>query len=132
MSANTQEDHAEHIVPPGIYLAVFLVLLGGTALTIWVAFHDWGAWNNPIALTIATIKASLVVLYFMHLRYSPKLTTLVLAVTLSMMLVLMGITSADYLTRNTKTRFYTERAEFPASEAPVGAIPAAPAATTTH
>ena len=127
MSANHQEEHEEHIVPPGVYIAVFLVLLVGTALTIWVAFHDWGAWNNPIALTIATIKASLVVLYFMHLRYSPKLTTLVLAVTLSMMLVLMGITSADYLTRNTATRFYTEQSQFPAHAAPAAASPAAPA-----
>jgi cytochrome c oxidase subunit 4 len=132
VSANPQEKHEEHIVPPGVYLAVFLCLLAGTALTIWVAFHDWGAWNNPIALVIATVKASLVVLYFMHLRYSPRLTTLVLAVTLSMMLVLMGMTSADYLTRNTTTRFYTERAQFPAQEAPAGAQHEATTASASH
>jgi cytochrome c oxidase subunit 4 len=127
VSASHHDSSEEHIVPPSVYITVFLALVVGTIVTIWVAFHNWGAMNNVIALVIATAKASLVVLYFMHLRYSPKLTALVLAVTLSMMLVLMGITSADYLTRNTGTRFYTERSQFPASPPDPGSAPPPPA-----
>ncbi len=65
---------SEHIVSLKIYLSIFLALLAGTALTVWAGLHDFpGQLNVVIALTIAVIKATLVVLYFMHVRYSPRL-----------------------------------------------------------
>src|SRR5205085_10239795 len=64
---------SEHIVSVRIYLTIFLVLLAGTALTVIAAFHDF-PWklNAIVALTIATIKGTFVVLYFMHVRYSSR------------------------------------------------------------
>ncbi len=107
--------HRHHIISPWVYLAVFLALVVGTILTVWVAFHNFGVWNKPIALGIATIKATLVVLYFMHVRYSSRLTALVILVSLLMLATLLGFTATDYLTRGNKRTFYTENAPFPGS-----------------
>jgi len=63
---------SEHIVSPKIYLVIFLTLMAGTAITVWAAFQNFGKFNIVIALAIATFKATLVVLYFMHARYSPS------------------------------------------------------------
>ena len=57
---------SEHIVSPKIYLVIFLTLMVGTAVTVWAAFQNFGQFNIVIALAIATFKATLVVLYFMH------------------------------------------------------------------
>ena len=65
---------SEHIVPLRIYVSIFAALLVGTALTVWAGLHDFpGQLNVIIALTIAVVKATLVVLYFMHVRYSSRL-----------------------------------------------------------
>ncbi len=65
---------SDHVVPVKVYLAIFFSLMIFTALTVWVAFIDLGLLNTFVALTIACIKATLVVLYFMHVRYSSRLT----------------------------------------------------------
>jgi cytochrome c oxidase subunit 4 len=66
---------------------------------VWAAFVDLGVWNPVIALAIATTKAVLVVLYFMHVRYSSKLTMLTVGAGIFMFLTLISLTLADYISR---------------------------------
>lgn len=81
------------------YFGVFAALMIFTTLTVWAAFQHLGAWNTPIALGIAVTKAVLVALIFMHLRYSPRLTSLVVAASVLWLAILIVITISDYLTR---------------------------------
>ena len=90
---------AHHIVGPSVYVVILFALLVGTGLTVWASFVDLGAWNPVIALAIATTKATLVVLYFMHVRYSSKLTMLTIGAGIFMFLVLISLTLADYISR---------------------------------
>jgi cytochrome c oxidase subunit 4 len=104
-----QEQHEHHIVSPVTYMIIFGALLVGTALTVLASYFDLGEWHiapgltlfwNPVvALAIATTKMMLVVLFFMHVKYSPKLTKLTVASGLFMFLVLVGMTLSDYFTR---------------------------------
>jgi cytochrome c oxidase subunit 4 len=91
---------SEHIVPIRIYVTIFLLLLFGTGLTVVAAFYDF-PWqlNTIIALTIATAKATLVVLYFMHVRYSIRLVWVMVASALFWMAILFALTFSDYSTR---------------------------------
>jgi len=91
---------SEHIVPVRIYVTIFLVLLSGTALTVVAAFYDF-PWqlNTVVALTIATLKATFVVLYFMHVRYSSRLVWVIVASALFWMGILFALTLSDYFTR---------------------------------
>jgi len=92
---------SEHIVPVRIYLIIFLALLIGTGLTVWAGLRDFpGPMNVIIALTIACIKATLVVLYFMHLRYSSKLVWVILASAIFWLAILFALTFSDYWTRS--------------------------------
>ena len=93
------EAAAHHVVSPVIYVMIVLALLFFTALTVWASFQDWGAWNPVVALAIACTKAVLVVLFFMHVKYSSKLTKLTVGAGLFTFLVLVGMTMADYFTR---------------------------------
>jgi cytochrome c oxidase subunit 4 len=88
-----------HVVPVRVYLAIFAALMVFTAITVAVAFFDLGALNNVVMLSIAVIKATLVVLFFMHVRYSTRLIPLVVAGGVFFLLILLGITMSDYLTR---------------------------------
>jgi cytochrome c oxidase subunit IV len=88
-----------HVVSKKIYFLIFVALLILTAVTVKVAFMDLGRGNTILALTIAVTKALLVILYFMHVRYSPKLTRLVLLGGFLWLLFLIGITMSDYLSR---------------------------------
>ena len=94
---------SEHIVPKSTYYAIFGALMVGTALTVGAAFVDLGPLNTIVALSIAITKASLVVLFFMHVKYSPKLTWLVVIGSVFWLLLLLGITLGDYLTRGMRT-----------------------------
>jgi cytochrome c oxidase subunit 4 len=92
---------SEHIVSLKIYVAIFLALMVGTALTVWAGLRDFpGQLNVIIALTIAVIKATLVVLYFMHVRYSSRLIWIVFGSALFWLGILFALTLSDYLTRN--------------------------------
>ena len=93
---------SEHIVSPKIYLAIFTTLMAGTGITVWAAFQNFGKFNIVIALAIATIKATLVVLYFMHARYSPKRTQLVIVCSVFWLAIMLTLTLADYNTRGTR------------------------------
>jgi cytochrome c oxidase subunit 4 len=90
---------AQHIVGPRVYVVILFALLLGTGLTVWASFVDLGVWNPVIALAIATTKATLVVLYFMHVRYSSRLTMLTVGAGIFMFLVLISLTLADYISR---------------------------------
>jgi cytochrome c oxidase subunit 4 len=83
----------------GAYFAVFAALMVLTALTLWAAYQHLGIWNTPVALAIATTKAVMVVLIFMHLRSSPKLTVIVVATSVLFLAFLVLVTASDYLTR---------------------------------
>jgi len=103
----TEQEH--HIVSPGTYIVILLALLLGTALTVLASYFDLGEWHiapgltlfwNPVvALAIASTKMILVVLFFMHVKYSPKLTKLTVASGAFMFLVLIGMTLSDYFSR---------------------------------
>ena len=88
--------HEPHIVPIPIYLAVFGALMFGTWLTVWAAGRDFGALNTVVALGIAVTKATLVVLFFMHVKYSPRLTQLVVAAAVVFLVLLVAGTLTDY------------------------------------
>ena len=88
-----------HIASPRLYVTVFLALLGLTALTVAVSRLELGVLHAPVALAIATGKATLVFLFFMHLLHSPRLTWVILAGALFFMGILFTLTLADYLSR---------------------------------
>lgn len=86
--------------PLKTYFAIWITLLAGTALTVYAANLDLGRFNAAVALTIATIKATLVALFFMHVWHaSEKLTKLVVIAALFFLLLLLGLTMTDYATR---------------------------------
>jgi cytochrome c oxidase subunit 4 len=92
-------EHAHHIVSPRIYVIIILALLLGTAITVWASYIDLGPWNPVIALAIACTKATLVVLFFMHVKYSTKLTKLTVGAGLFTFLALISMTLSDYISR---------------------------------
>jgi len=88
-----------HVVPLKIYFAVFGALMVFTAITVGAAYVDMGALNNVVMIAIAVIKATLVVLFFMHVRYSTRLIPLVVVGGVFFLLVMFGITMSDYVSR---------------------------------
>jgi len=92
-------EHEHHIVSPMVYLAIFAALLVGTAITVGASFIDLGVWNPIIALAIACTKATLVVLFFMHVKYSTKLTKLTVGAGIFTFLTLISMTLADFVSR---------------------------------
>jgi cytochrome c oxidase subunit IV len=91
---------SEHIVSPRVYLGIILTLMALTGATVWAATLELGPLNIVVALTIATCKATLVILYFMHARYSPRRTQLVIIAGIFWLAILIFMTMADYLTRS--------------------------------
>ncbi len=91
---------SEHIVSPKIYAVIFLALMAGTFLTVFAAGRDFGRMNIVIALGIATIKATLVILFFMHGKYSSRRTKLVIVSGFFWLAIMLGLTIADYSTRH--------------------------------
>ena len=92
---------SEHIVHPRVYITIFLALMLGTGLTVLAAFRDFpGPLNAVVAMTIAVVKATLVVLYFMHVRYSSRLIWLIISAALFWLAILFALTISDYWTRS--------------------------------
>jgi len=87
------------VVPVKIYVAVFVTLLIMTAATTVISGIDLGPWNTVVALGIAVFKASLVVLFFMHAKYSPRLTHMVILAGIFWFALLLLITFSDFATR---------------------------------
>ena len=89
----------DHVVPVRTYFAVFATLLVLTAVTTTAAFLDFRALSVAVALAIAIFKATLVLLYFMNVRYSPRLVPLALVAAIFWFLILVVLTLSDYETR---------------------------------
>jgi cytochrome c oxidase subunit 4 len=90
---------SDHVVPVKIYVAIFVTLLVMTAATTAISGIDMGPWNTVVALAIAVFKASLVVLFFMHAKYSPKLTRVVIFGGVFWLAILLLITFSDFASR---------------------------------
>ena len=90
---------SHHVPSLKLYFTVFGILMVGTALTVLVAFYDLGPLNNVMMLTIAIVKALFVVLYFMHVRWSSRLTWVVAASGFFWLLIMFTFTMTDYLSR---------------------------------
>ncbi len=91
--------NADHIVSAKSYIAVFVVLLVMTATTTAVSFVNLGPWNTVVALAIAFFKAALVALIFMHVRWSTRLTQIVVVGGIFWLMILMVLTFSDFATR---------------------------------
>jgi cytochrome c oxidase subunit 4 len=88
-----------HVTPIRVYLMVFGILMVGTALTVWAAFLELGAFNDIVAMAIAVTKATFVVLYFMHVRHSTRLTKITVVAGFLWLAILVALTLSDYFTR---------------------------------
>ena len=95
--------HNEHVVPKRVYYVVFAILMLCTYLTVQIAFFDLGPLNTIAALVIAVLKATLVVLFFMHVKYSTRLTWAVVLGSIFWFAILLAMTMGDYLTRGWRT-----------------------------
>ena len=93
----------DHILPTRVYYTIFGLLMLCTYLTVQIAFFDLGRLNAIAALGIAVFKATLVVLYFMHVKYSPKLTWAVVLGSVFWLSIMLVLTMGDYLTRAWRT-----------------------------
>jgi cytochrome c oxidase subunit 4 len=94
-----QSGHVGHVVPVSTYIIVFISLMAGTALTTGVAYIDLGRWNTVVALTIAVTKMTLVVLFFMHVKYATGLTRVVILAGFFWLGIMITLSCSDELTR---------------------------------
>jgi cytochrome c oxidase subunit 4 len=94
-----QQHGDHHIVSPMVYLTIFIILLICTGLTVAASYVELYAWNAVVAIAIGCFKATLVVLYFMHVKYSSKLTKLTVGAGIFTFLILVGMSLADYFSR---------------------------------
>jgi len=92
-----------HVIPTRVYYTIFAILMACTGLTVWIAFLDLGPLNTIAALGIAVFKATLVVLFFMHVKYSTRLTWAVVLGSVFWFGILIALTMSDYLTRAWRT-----------------------------
>jgi cytochrome c oxidase subunit 4 len=92
-----------HLSPKSTYYTIFGALMVLTAVTVAAAFIDLGIFNFPVALTIAITKATLVILFFMHAKYSSRLTQLFVGTAFFFLFILLGLTMTDYVSRGFRT-----------------------------
>jgi cytochrome c oxidase subunit IV len=90
---------AGHVSPIRTYLTIFGALMVLTLVTVLAAYVNLGAFNPVVAMAIAIFKATLVVLYFMHVKYSSRLTKLVVLTGIFFLVILLGETMMDYASR---------------------------------
>ena len=88
-----------HISPKSTYYAIFGALMILTGVTVGAAFVNLGSFNFPVAIAIAITKATLVILFFMHVKYSSRLTKMVVGMSFFFLFILFGLTLTDYLSR---------------------------------
>lgn len=103
MERNSMSDNhgsgGHHILPLSLYVNVFVALIFLTTITVWVAQFDFGIFNGFVAMGIATLKATLVGMYFMHLKYDNKLYSMVILGSVGFLILLWGFTIFDFITR---------------------------------
>jgi cytochrome c oxidase subunit 4 len=92
--------HEHHVVGPKTYLLILSALLVLTAVTTSAAFINMGVFSPIVALAIACLKAVLVILFFMHIRYSSKVMMLTVGAGFFTFLVLITMTLSDYISRS--------------------------------
>jgi cytochrome c oxidase subunit 4 len=116
-----------HIAPKSMYYTIFGTLMVLTVVTVLAAFTDLGVMNFPVAITIAITKATLVILFFMHAKYSSQLTKLFVGMSFFFLIIMFTLTLTDYLSRGLKTypggsggAGYGVRTEAPAHATPAG------------
>ena len=90
---------SEHVVPRRIYFTIFAALIALTCVTVAASMLDLGPLNAVVAMTIACVKATLVVLYFMHARYGSRLIWVMLGAGILWLIILIALTMGDYATR---------------------------------
>ena len=96
----TNPEHAgHHIVTPFTYSIVFVTLLIFTGLTVLAAYIDLGIFNPVVALAIATIKAVVVILFFMHVKYQSNLIKMTVGAGFFTFAALITMTLSDYISR---------------------------------
>ena len=88
-----------HLSPKSTYYAIFGALLVLTGITVAAAFVNLGSFNFPVAISIAITKATLVILFFMHAKYSSRLTKMVVAMSFFFLAIMFGLTLTDYMSR---------------------------------
>jgi cytochrome c oxidase subunit IV len=88
-----------HVTPVRVYVTIWLALVVGTAVTVLAASQDFGRLNTPIALGIAVTKATLVILFFMGVRFNTPLTKVVVVSGFFWLLILFGLGLSDYFSR---------------------------------
>jgi cytochrome c oxidase subunit 4 len=91
--------HSEHIVSPKVYGIIFALLLFFTGVTVAASYVEMYVFNAVVALGIACIKAVLVILFFMHVKYSSRLTKLTVAAGFFTFIVLITMSMTDYISR---------------------------------
>ena len=91
---------SQHVTSVRTYLLIFAALMVLTAVTVFVAFTDLGAWNDLVAMLIAITKATLVVLFFMQIRHASRVNKLAVVAGILFLGILFGITLSDYFTRD--------------------------------
>ncbi len=106
MDQQHEQELVGHILPTGIYVGIWASLIVLTGLTTFASFIELGIFNIVVALLIATVKGTLVVLFFMHLKYSPKLTMVTVVVAIFFLFLLLGLSMTDYLTRSWPTTLH--------------------------
>jgi cytochrome c oxidase subunit 4 len=89
-----------HVSPVSLYITIFLALMVLTAATVGAAFVDLGQFNFLVAMIIATFKASLVIWYFMHVKYASHLTKLTVATGVFFLAILLSMILIDYVSRD--------------------------------
>lgn len=88
-----------HVSPLGTYISIFVALMVLSAITVGAAFVNLGAFNPIVALLIACVKATLVILFFMHVKYSSRLTKITVVLSLFFVAIMFAETLMDYATR---------------------------------
>lgn len=99
MGSSSHEHHEHHIIPLKVYFGILATLLFLTVITVAVTRIDFGAFNAIVAFFIATVKASLVLGYFMHLKYDDKMYLVVFLTAVFFLIVMYAFSELDILTR---------------------------------
>ena len=98
VSHEANHEHHAHVIPFAVYRNVLIALLVLTVITVVVAkwsIFDFGAWNIALAMIIASVKATIVALYFMHLKFEDKVTWLYATFPLLLLVIMMGLIFLD-------------------------------------
>jgi cytochrome c oxidase subunit 4 len=99
MSPESEDAHSGPLIGPRTYFLIFLALIVLTVLTVALSFFELGPWHLVVGMAIGVVKAALVILFFMHVLHSSRLTWIVIAAGFFWLALLIGGTIMDYLTR---------------------------------